>query len=294
MMHKAWKWVLPVALLGAAVAVAGEKVKTVWTGESGGFTLTWTSRDLTARSGKETTSLWSTLAKKGFEDYEAEMKKDTDSPTGCPYERTFRLLSVVGPIVSFEDQLYASCGGAHPSVERRFTAVDLSRSGALAYGGAPSGEPMDVAAAHRGRVAVLTDYFDERDVLEALRSDRLIRLALRNVPKTLADIPRLVGPEGIAVGECTYSVRDDFLTRFTFDHVEGDKVAVRLGLPPNVGACRTMHTQLGLLLPLPDKLKAALEAAQAGKQGFLLAEQKKRFGKAETKLAFETGKDASP
>src|SRR5206468_2838286 len=77
---------------------------------------------------------------------------------------------------------------------------------------------------------------------------------------------------GYALGDLDFELRPDVLTRFAFHHLEGDTVAVRLGLPPHSGAIRTEHQQLGLLLPIPHSLKQELGLATSRQQRFLMSD----------------------
>jgi hypothetical protein len=108
---------------------------------------------------------------------------------------------------------------------------------------------------------------------------------------TLSDIARrsrvtIMALRSLEVGECLFRFPEDVFTRFAFHHLEGDHIAVRIGLPPNVGACRTQHAQLGLLLPFPPTLKRALTLAASRQAGFLMQDQKKIAGTRATSVAF--------
>jgi hypothetical protein len=50
----------------------------------------------------------------------------------------------------------------------------------------------------------------------------------------------------------------------------GDRVAVRIALPYRHEVCRGQMTQLGLDLPMPDRLRAELVQAAGQRAGFLL------------------------
>jgi hypothetical protein len=119
---------------------------------------------------------------------------------------------------------------------------------------------MNIDLAKPGKVTKLTDYFAEQDVLQALLADHVIQKALaglsrQTAPRTLAELPELFAANDYALGDLDFELRPDFLTRFVFHHIEGDKIAVRLGLPPHSGANRSAHQQLGLLLTIPATLK---------------------------------------
>jgi hypothetical protein len=47
-------------------------------------------------------------------------------------------------------------------------------------------------------------------------------------------------------------------------------------------------TQIGIRLPIPESLKAALEAARSGKSGILLQQANREFASAQTSIPFAT------
>src|SRR5690606_29681025 len=109
--------------------------------------------------------------RKGFDAFRASLQDSGHEaePYHCVYERKFRLMSVVGPWLSLEDALYAFCEGwAHPAVETRFTAIDLTKSGPVGYAPSAGLPPIDVDVADPGKVATLTDLFPESVILQAL------------------------------------------------------------------------------------------------------------------------------
>jgi hypothetical protein len=67
--------------------------------------------------------------------------------------------------------------------------------------------------------------------------------------------------------------REAFLYAFAFHHLEEGKVAVRLGFEAETPACFEQLTQVGILLPIPEKVRVPLEQAASGKAGFLMADR---------------------
>jgi len=65
-------------------------------------------------------------------------------------------------------------------------------------------------------------------------------------------------------------------------------VAVRISLSHAAEVCRGQMTQIGILLPIPESLKAALEAARSGKSGILLQQANREFASARTSITFAT------
>ncbi len=252
----------------------------IWSGESGGVRVVWTTSDLYRRSASETESIWAPLVQKGFEDFVAVVigdKPEMHNSERCRYERTFKVLSVVGAVVSFEDQYKDDCGGAHPSADTRFTTIDLSKPGEVRYAREEDSPMMNVDLAKLGKVSRLSDYFSERDILQALTAEPNIQKAIdaldhKRSPQSLAELPQLFASDDYALGDSDFELRPDFLTRFAFHHVEGDRVAIRIGLPPQSGANRTRHKELEIFLPAPESLREQLKLAASRQQGFLMSD----------------------
>jgi hypothetical protein len=138
-----------------------------------------------------------------------------------------------------------------------------------------------------GQVAKLTDYFPEKEVLKALLNHVLIKEALAGEsPSSLAKLFKLLEGQRLEIHEVPCVIPQDFLTRFVFHHLQGETVDVRQGLPSVGGPYRGLHAELELLLPFPPALKEPLTLADSGKEGFLVAGQKKVAGEAVTLIPF--------
>jgi hypothetical protein len=175
-----------------------------------------------------------------------------------------KLLSVVGSIVSYEEFEGTSCeGAAHPSAITLYAAVD---------------------AAHPGKKPRLTDLFPDADVLRALLSDAVVKKhAPKTPPKTTEALVKALESSD---PECEYSFGGDLLNRFAFHHVEGQKVAVRIGLSHGCEVARGKLTQLGILLAVPPALQQALERASTRAEGFLMRDQAAVSAGKETQMRF--------
>ena len=273
--------------------------KMIWSGESGGFHIQWTTVDLFVQAATRVKKNFGPLVENGFNNFIAVQVEDDQSSeeakfSNCLYERYFKLRSVVGTLVSFEDQYVDDCGGAHPSADTRFTTIDLARSGEVLYARGEDTPMMDVDLAKPGKIIKLTDYFSEQDILRALLSDLVVKRALTDIkastsPQTLAELLELFAEYDYELGSTGFDLRPDFLTRFVFHHVEGEKVAVRLGLPPHYGFNRTSHQQLGLLLPIPPALQQSLDLAARRKEGFLMKDSAEIAHSQMTKFSLKTG-----
>ncbi len=227
-------------------------------------------------------------ARRKFIDIEGAAKRNGEPPleaNPCTVERDITLLSVVGSILTFEDHFFASCEQeAHPAGNTRYTAIDLTKPGRTLY----SPIDYDVDTTKPGKVVQLIDLFDDWEVSRALTADAVIGEFLKNrlgdPPRKLSELPSILG-YGTEIG-CS-NVSGDLLTRFAFHHVEGKRVAVRLGLS-GCGTCRECLTQIGILLPIPGSLSKPLALAEARKEGFLLKDMKKILRGRGTKFVFRS------
>lgn len=273
---------------------AGESI--IWDGESGGWFIRWTTSDLYVQSAGQMKKIWKPLVESDFADFTSEQEKDSipsgRQPVSYEYQRIFRVLSVVGSIVSFEDSLVIFFGHGSPGINTRFTSIDLAGNGQILYSRLEGTSPRDVNLDNPGKIAKLTDYFAEEDVLRALLADRIIKKALAaldklSAPQTLTGLPELFKGNGYELGNTGFELRPDFLTRFVFHHIEGDKIAVRMGLPPHYGVNKAQHLQIGILLDIPPTLKNPAFLAATNKEGFMMQSQRKIAGKQDTEFIFK-------
>lgn len=270
----------------------------IWSSQGGGREIRWTTTDLYSNSNGRVEPIWSPLVEKGFQDFVSVVTngppRQGTQPEACSYERVFRLLSVVGSLISFEDEYSDDCGGAHPSADIRYTTIDLSKPGELSYARKGETPMMDTDLAKPGKIVTLTDYFSEPDILRAILADSVIRKELlslnRTSVNTLAELPELFAANDYGLEVADFELRPDFLTRFAFHHVEGDKAAVRLDLPAHSGANRGQHLQLGLLLTIPESLQQQFALAAARQQGFLMKDAGQVSGNRTTTFRLKTGK----
>jgi hypothetical protein len=276
---------------------ASRAERLIWNGRSGGMLIRWTSVDLYVRSAAGEERIWAPLVNAGFKSFVAAERETGEEmhTVSCEYDRRFKVLSVVGTLVSFVDRYFDYCGGAHPSMDTRFTSVDLARPGDLAYAITEDTPMMDVDSTRSGKAVKLTDYFPEEEVLKALLADPIVKKALASkhptTKPTLSQLPDLFSENDYELGDSTFELRPDFLTRFVFHHMEGDRVAVRIGLPPHYGANHAQHCQLGLLLPIPAPLRRAIQLANERKEGFLMKDERRIAGNQVTRFALAIGQN---
>lgn len=217
--------------------------------------------------------------KKEFDDDAQEQAREAEGPEPPPYgdstsyeSVTFEVLSVVGPLLAYrESSGGSSAGAAHPTRYEVVRMRDLARPGA---------EPR------------LLDLFPEKQVLAALKADRFVRKFANpergfEQASSVAELVAALDPEWAQEHasdedhDCSVDLSFDesFGRMFYFHHVEKDRVAVRILVPPGSEWCNRANgpEEVGLLLPVPEGLRQALAQAESGSAGFLAA-SRKAFG----------------
>ncbi|HEX6745695.1 MAG TPA: hypothetical protein VF092_00165 [Longimicrobium sp.] len=249
---------LPLLMMAGLGATAADAQQAIWRGRSGGFDVAWTERDITARRASDGALVFS--ARRVADAEWAKMASDHDDEVPVrEFEMKYRLMSVVGSIVSLEEANYCDCGGAHPILWTRFVAYDLARG--------------TVARPHEVRA---TDLVPERELLRALMADRLVRQAMdsahvRSFASLAAMVEALKTHEIQPPGDdCTYGVGEDFAQEFAFHHLEAGRAAMRFSLSHYVEICRGRMIQLGVLVAPNARLLPDLQAADARRAGFLM------------------------
>ncbi len=262
--------------------------QSIWVGRVGDFQIRWTTLDIYIDDQK----LLSPVVQKEFEEFVSELKKDVrpgEQMLACDYGRDFSIVSIVGTLVSLDDQYGIICAKA--SIGERFTTIDISNRQVLRTGAKIS---LDGGPALPNKVR-LSNYFDERTILHAVLSDPLIREALKNEgakadPGTLAEVASFFEghPAAIRSNGGHFSLPADFLTRFAFDHIENNVVSVRISLEPASEAEHALHSELEFLLPIPKSLEKPLNLAASREEGFLMKDAEKVGGNQVTTFSFRT------
>ncbi len=251
-----------------------------WKVEPAGVTFEVTPSDLRAwtgdPSGPPDLSMAALLAaeKKEFDKNARELAAGLAAPEPPAYGEytmdesvTFDVLSIVGTLVAYRQSGAGNTpGAAHPTRYDVLTVRDLARK--------------DVRPS-------LLDYYSEKQIVQALKADPHLR-KFANPEGTFAQattLPALVealdlqwAQENAEAGDCAYDVRfgTEMVGQFFFHHVTKDQVAVRIEIPPGSEWCNRLRgtQQIGLLLPIPGRLRPYLLAAQRGEAGFLAANRK--------------------
>jgi hypothetical protein len=257
------RWVLTVLLLAGAMS-AQAAAKVVWSGDSGGYNWVWTDSNLTAtRPDAKVPSL----------SLRQLLRTEPDKEVQTYRSISVQVLSVVGPLASVK-VMDEWDGGAHPS-------------GAFWY------QTFD--ARHPKREATLTDYVPYTFLRAPLYADKVVGGILRKkgwkqAPKTSAEFERALDGEVFEVDQIEHQFGKHPLTEFSFHHVEGDQVAIRLNVGWGKEANRFQTTQIGFLAPIPPQLKGWMTRSAAGTAGFLTRTSVSRFaGKTISLLEWSKG-----
>ena len=156
--------------------------------------------------------------------------------------KSYTILSVVGPILSYKAYFYCDCGGTQPGHYRNFFAVK------------------------RGKPVKLTDLFPENDIYAALMDNGVVsRSPFRKKDPT--ELSELLEVLDNLTGSYSYF---NLMEHFAFHHINGNKVAVILGLAANVGVLRGSMEEIEIYLTIPKALKKSLTLASKKKEGFLM------------------------
>lgn len=265
------------AIFVGAIALCGQAVQkpdqTIWSGKSGGLTIAWTTADITATQGGNSVFSAHDWAQTGLNHFVSVSRTAaTPSPPDCNYTRTLKIVAVVRAMVSFEDATEITCRKeAHPGGMTRLITLDLSSREPIVESGPDAIGQVD--AKRPGKAVLLTRLFPADDVFKALSATAPIQSAVRasgSEPRTLAALIQAVG-DATGEGDNCYIIPTDLLAHFAFDRVEGGRVVIRLGLPGD-GPCRMKLTSFDTSFAIPSGIASALEAASAGKEGFLAKE----------------------
>ncbi|RKH21535.1 hypothetical protein D7X74_01190 [Corallococcus sp. CA047B] len=244
--------VMVVLLATPAPAPASPQAKT-WKVTGSEVTFEQSPKDLRAlRGGKEVFGLRS-REKEFLSNFESDADTDTSNWEGF---ESYKVLSVVGPWVSYETSISGYTGGAHPYAHESYVTQDVSKDpGAFS----------------------LLDAFAEKDVLKALKADAFVRKHIRDddafkKARTVQAMLESLDPGEDCVG---FSSGLDAVKRsVAFHHLEAHKVAVRIAFGYDNESCRGNKFVVGVLLPLPVALRPAFERAAKREEGFLMKDAK--------------------
>jgi hypothetical protein len=241
-------------------------------------TISWTTADLTVeRPENETQRIFTSLAEQDFD----AMLKVVPELAKCEYTREFRVASLVGNLLTFEDNRevitvskrnnYASLGQ-----QIQFKTIDIT------------GKVSD------NKRIKLTDYFGEKEILRGLLNHPDIRSAWveqksERLPVSLQEFVSGVSSGGLMFKGYRYEIYEDFLSEFVFEEVKDDKVKVKL-MFPNTQSKDFDHIGISFYLTIPLKLRESLHLAAEEKAGFLEKDAENYSNGKITKISFSCGK----
>ena len=235
-----------------ATPSAGDDNETIWNGRSGGFSIAWRTDRLELSDAGKLAMSFKALAEREW----SRVREGADN-RALRMEKTYAVLSAVGPWLSVQAGTYCDCGGAHPTAVLGVYAYDLRESRV------DSGAPAN-----------LSSLFPADAILSALLDNDAIRTALKDAslapPRTLPELIDALAFKTVTVGDCDFVFNDALLSSFALHHIDGDKVAVRFGLLPAAEICRGLTTQIEILLPVTETIRASLLAARDGSGGLLM------------------------
>ncbi|UYI12614.1 hypothetical protein [Myxococcus xanthus] len=239
---------LMVALLAAPVQPLTWKV----TGAD--VTFEMSAKDLRAlRDGKEVFGLQSRQA-----DFLSNFKAEEGTNTfGWEGSQSLKVLSVVGPWVSYENSDSGFTGGAHPYASTSYVTEDVTKP--------------------KGAFSLLS-VFPEKDVVAALKADRFIRKHIHDEAafkdaRTVDALMQSLEPGEDCVGFDSGGL-ESVKRSVAFHHIEGNKVAVRISFGYAAEACRGRSFVVGVLLTISAELRPALKRAARREEGFLMKDAK--------------------
>ncbi|MEB3221927.1 MAG: hypothetical protein VKS61_07590 [Candidatus Sericytochromatia bacterium] len=130
-------------------------------------------------------------------------------------------------------------GAAHPWVNKTLETLDMA-----------TGKPVS-----------LDTLFPAHSLFDAMMKDSVVKEALAGAkPKNLEELREALAGKKTQDGLFRFPTEGLF-DHFSFHHVKGDQVAVRLALEPAAGVSRGTYAQLGLYMAIPKELERHLEWA---------------------------------
>ncbi|ATB40648.1 hypothetical protein CYFUS_006099 [Cystobacter fuscus] len=229
-----------------------------WKVTGSDVTFEMSAKDLRAlRGGKEVFGLRS-REEEFLSNFKPSQVEGEEPPDMSDWEasKSYDVLSVVGPWVSYETSSAGYTGGAHPYAHTTYVTTDVTK---------------------KPDAFSLLAVFPEKEVLKALKADRFVKKHISDEEAfkkagTVEDMLQSLEPGEDCVG-FEYGI-DAVRRSVAFHHLEGNKVAVRIAFGYASEACRGNSFVVGLLLPIPASLKPALERAAKREEGFLMKDAK--------------------
>ncbi|MCA1624500.1 MAG: hypothetical protein LC768_07465, partial [Acidobacteria bacterium] len=290
--------------------------KKIWNGESDGFKIRWTTKDIYVESDKGVEKVFSYYTERLFEKnykYEREYSeklgkyiqtKKILEMENCSVWFDGEIASLVGSTMTIETEVFLACGIMQ--YYKHLVVLNLNKPKSFKLISDTKEDEEFV-----GSSVKLTEFFSDEQILEALLKNNKVRAAIEKIdkefkPKNTSELiewfekkdkelyeldndKRDWGMEDVSFGE-DYNGR---LTRrlhsgFAFDRLENGKVIVKVGL--NNTHKSHMLPSLELEFNVPEKLRKELELANSKQQGFLYKDRVEDFSSQE----FNTAQEKSP
>jgi hypothetical protein len=283
------KRVSPTVKPEATSPVVPEEIQLSWEGTSQGYNLDWDGKDLSVQADGKKHGIFSQVSA----NYCRVLRSDPES-RNCYCGNSFNLTSVVGKIVSFEDESDFSCSGSH--TYWRYTSLDLAKPGDFVYPRIVGFEGKEAKKLRASKMIALSDLFSETDIFAGILANSQVSAGIsraigenkvKSSPTTLAEFSGSFAGDKMNLFNDDFHLEKDYLSRFVFHHLDGDKVAVWISLTPSSHAGQANHEHIEILLPIPEKLREPLMYADIGQQGFLMKDAAKFVGT--TYAKFEHG-----
>ncbi|MEB3327651.1 MAG: hypothetical protein VKQ33_00290 [Candidatus Sericytochromatia bacterium] len=197
--------------------------------------------------------------------FEAACKDAREGDVAClgPRFQQLKVTAQVGRYLGTEVLNAGSLpGAAHPWATRTLETLDMA-----------TGKPVSLDA-----------LFPAHAIFEAMMKDPVVKQALAGArPKNLEELRDALAGKKTPDGAYVFP-QEGLFDHFSFHHVKGDQVAVRVALPSAVEAARGTYAQLGLYLPIPADLERHLAWASGpsdhpeARAGVLWAELERQGG----------------
>jgi hypothetical protein len=259
-------------IAGRLCAQPAASSKTIWQGKSGKYSIEWSSGNLKVTAAGNKVPVFAAAA-----EAKATWSRWVQDSNGQPMQAqfTYRLLSAVGPYLSFEETMDCDCGGAHSTSTKRIRAINLDDY------------------SKRRSSAKLTSIFPEQTVFTALLADPMVSKALGadSRPESLSKLLEALRDVTAKVRDCNYAFRDDLLSSFAFYSIKQSEVSVRFSLPAADELCRGEMVQLGLVLPVPESRRSWFSDADEKGNGLMMLNAPR---KARTVIRFSQKGKAKP
>ncbi len=264
-----------------------------WSQTIGRNFFVWDGKDLFVKS--ETSSKKLGVFSRIAENYCLASRKGAEKNCFCG--NSMGPIAIVGSIVAVDHESDFSCQGSYLSW--RFASFDLEKLGDLNYSLPEELNSSEPVRSPKGKLVSLEELFSDEDIFSAFMANEPIsemiaeainERKLEAKPKDLIGLTKFLTRENTIFLDGFFQLEKDYLTRFVFHHIEGEKVAVWISLTPNSHVGQANHEHLEIFLPIPEKFRNPLLLAEAGKEGFLMKDAAKFVGTSHTEFDFDGSK----